>query len=132
MDASTKARILSNKTNALRIRLNKFDVCSFNRVPQHIVNAFYGEGTYRSRLIVTTFAFCNGFSSEVLFEMLQWKPLKKDDITKIHSLFEYLKDPEVSWKYYTYGTYEEKMVYCNGDLRIGGERIRCQHEMRNW
>ena len=116
--------LAEKKLEARRRRLNHFDVTDFSRVPPHIVNAFFGDGSYRSRLFVTTFAFINGLTLDQLLRMLHWRPFTLEDRGKISDLFlNYLPKPEYGRKYYSYNTTLNLMIFCDGCLRINGERV---------
>lgn len=103
--------------------LNKHDVCDFTKVPKYIIDAFFGEGTYRTRLLVSTFGYVNGIHPEKLVEMVTWKPVKAIDRAKVIDIYSYLDiNREKAKKYYSYNANMGIMMFCDGSLRINGER----------
>lgn len=103
--------------------LNKMDIIEFSKVPDHIVEAFFGTASFKSRMLVTVFAFVNGLSLNQLFELLKKKLLTKKDKAKIIYLFNALKNPLFSYKYYSYNVIKGLVIFCNGDIRRYGERF---------
>lgn len=123
-----RVRIERNQLQWRRRFLNKFDVCCFNKVPPHIVRSFFGEGTYRTRLFVSTFGYVNGIHPEALLRMVQWKPFKGSDGIKIFALYKYWDDDrEKAAKYYSYNTIKNIMMFCNGDIRVNQQRKITEH-----
>lgn len=114
--------IYSKKISAMRRRLNSFDVCSFEKVPSFIVECFFDQSCYKTRGIVSCFGFLNGISSEDLIRMLHWPLVLRSDRRKIIDIYNYLKDN--GREYYSYCSLTGQVMYCNGDLRIKGRRVR--------
>lgn len=103
--------------------LNRFDIISFNTVPDHIVDGFYGSCNYKNRLIVLTFGFLNGLHIEQLFELIQWKDVTRSDQNKMIALYNDFEKPRYKTNYYSYNVHHKLVMYLNGDIRKFGVRI---------
>lgn len=68
-------RFRAKRVKARKILLDKCDVIVFRKVPDFIVDSFFGECNYYKRLIVCSFSFLNGISFFQLITLLQWKQL---------------------------------------------------------
>lgn len=112
-----------NRLKARTILLNKNDIINFNSVPDFIIDCFFGESTYKSRLIVTTFGFVNGISPAQLLLLLRWKRFGLSGKRKIESLYEWLQNPNNGRHYYSYSVVRKLVIFCNGDVRKHGKRI---------
>jgi hypothetical protein len=123
MNSEQRQKIMENRLVARRRYLNRHDITEFSNVPGFIVNAFFGEGTYHSRLLVSTFGFINGLNEHQVITLLKWNPLKHRDMKNISHLLKWLTNNEKSRNYYSYNVSLKQVMYCNGDLRIFGERI---------
>jgi hypothetical protein len=124
MSTSLKNKIEESRLKARRLRLNSFDVCAFNEVPGFIIDAFFGEGTYKTRLLVATFGFLNGIQIEDLLKILHWKPLRNTDVAKIKHLYDpFFKLPLYRKKYYSWSIINKKVMFLDGALRLNGRRI---------
>lgn len=109
------------KLIAMRRRLNSFDLCCFDNVPKHIIEAFFSRNSYRTRGITACFGFLNGIQCEDLFKLYHWPVLSPDARRKIIAIYEYLVPNGSQW--YSYCTLTNQVMYCNGDLRINGHRV---------
>lgn len=123
MNNQSRGIIKKNRMQACRRLLNGMDITNFDRVPEFIINSFFGQGTYRERLLVTTFGFVNGLSTDQLFLLLRWKPFRKDHQIKIIDLYKGLEDPVHGRRYYSFNVALGLVVFCNGDIRKHGTRI---------
>lgn len=123
MNSNNKNIIKRKKLDAMKKFLNKMDITDFSKVPDHIVEAFFEKASYKSRMLVTVFVFVNGININQLFELLKKKLLTKEDKTKIIYLFNALKNPVFSYKYYSYNVIRNLIIFCNGDIRRYGKRI---------
>lgn len=123
MNNQSRGIIEKNRMQACRRLLNGMDITNFDRVPEFIINYFFGQGTYRERLQVTTFGFVNGLSTDQLFLLLRWKPFRKDHQIKIIDLYKWLEDPVHGRRYYSFNVALGLVVFCNGDIRKHGTRI---------
>lgn len=122
MNAETQKRIIINRLIARRRFLNRLDITDFENVPGFIVDAFFGNSTYKTRLLVTTFAHVNGLNEEQIFKLLQWKSIKRIDREKISYLFIWLQNSENAKNYYSYNVVRRQVLFCNGDVRRYGQR----------
>src|ERR1700744_3033682 len=53
---------VSVNMDARKQLLNDKDIINFNYVPEFIVNSFFGNCTYKNRLLVSTFCYLNGIA----------------------------------------------------------------------
>jgi hypothetical protein len=123
MNPETQRKINMNRLIARKRILDRHDIIDFSNVPGFIVDAFFGEGTYHTRLLVTTFAHVNGLNEYQIFKLLKWSPVKEKDKQKISNLLVYLQNSENAVNYYSYNVTTKQVLYCNGDLRRYGKRI---------
>lgn len=108
------------RTNA---RKNRCDVISFDNVPDHIVDAFFGSCTYKNRLIVATFGFLNGVDVEQSIAMTHWKDTRNDERMKMIALYKDFEKPRYMENYYSYNVHRKLVMFLNGDIRKFGKRI---------
>ena len=109
----------SQRVAARKRLLNRYDVISFDEVPEFIVDAFFGSCTYKSRLITTTFGFLNGINVDLLISLVRWHDLRQTEVRKMEILYEtFLKQ-----NYYSYNVHYKQVMFLNGDIRKFGKRI---------
>jgi hypothetical protein len=107
-------------------RLNTFDIIHFDKVPEHIVNAFfdYGHNHNKTRLIVATFAFLNGICYDDLIRLLHWRDFELRDKLKLKALLEnYLTQAKYQTNYYSYSVVRNLVLFLDGKLRLYGKRM---------
>lgn len=113
-----------NKIEAMKRRLNSYDVFRFDNAPDFIVKAFFGQSSYRKRLLVSTFGYLNGIQWEDLLEILQWRKFRHDQMKQIKDLYLiYFEKDEYRRRYYSYDCHRGVVSYLNGALRMHGRRI---------
>jgi hypothetical protein len=113
-----------NLLKAQRLRLDSFDIVTFDRVPHFIVEAFFGKCTYKKRILVSIFGYLNGILPESILEMVQWKDKEKSDVDKVQQLMtKYLPTVEYQQRYYSYNIITGTVMYLDGKLRLHGKRI---------
>lgn len=119
--------VYSNKIKARKILLDKCDVVNFGTVPGHIVDAFFGYGTftYWNRFIVCNFVFLNGISYYQLLGLVRWKHFNPTQRKEMKDLLRYLEHPQSQAKYYSYNIHygHGLVMFLNGDVKKYGERI---------
>jgi hypothetical protein len=86
-----RAIIKHNRIKAMKRRLSRFDYCTFDNVPNLIVEAFFGKCTYNKRIKVSTFGYLNGIMFDQIIEMQQWTDFTDSDKKKL----------KISWKLIT-------------------------------
>lgn len=124
MDQQQSRKIIEmNRVEARRRLLHNKDICNFESVPAFIIIFFFGEGTYKARLIVTTFGFVNGLSPVQLFSLIRWRLFQISHQRAILKLYEWLKNPTHGRRYYSYNVVKKAVIFCNGDVRKYGQRI---------
>lgn len=111
------------RVNARKILLNRSDVISFDNVPDHIVDAFFGSCSYKNRLIVATFGFLNGIHVEQLFNLARWKDTRESERRKLRALYQDFEKPRYMNNYYSYDVHHRLVMFLNGDVRKFGQRI---------
>lgn len=117
-------RFEKQKFEARRRYLNHLDVVEFRNVPAFIINAFFDQGSYHKRLIVTTFGFLNGINYYNLSRMIKWTNKTQQDMRKVEDLLEnYLVKPEYQKKYYSYSVIRDCVLFLDGALRLYGRRV---------
>lgn len=107
------------------------DVTSFDNVPDHIVDAFFGSCSYKNRLTVTTFGFLNGIHIEQLLQLIRWKDTTETDKRKIAALYKDFEKPRYMDNYYSYSVHHKLVMYFNGDVRKFGQRVPRLPNMQN-
>lgn len=118
-----KKIIQKNKINAMKRRLNSYDVCQFDKVPDFIIESFFNNSSYRKRLFVAEFAYLNGIQLDDLFKLIQWSSISRNDVKKITALYEiYFEDETYRRKYYSYCTIRNVVSFLDGTLRRYGTR----------
>lgn len=123
-------RFEEHRIIARRKLLNSKDIINFDKVPNFIINSFFGECCYKSRLTVVTFSFLNGISPSQCLEMCRFKFISKTDIQKMYDLYKYFKLERYSRRYYSYSVYFGKVLFLNGDLRLNKTRL-INHNIQN-
>lgn len=113
----------SQRVKARKILLNKKDVINFDNVPDHIVDAFFGSCTYRSRLTVSSFGFLNGLTIYQVFQLCRWNDMKQVETSKVEALYKDLEKPQYQHGYYSYNVNRKLVMFLNGDIRKFGKRI---------
>lgn len=103
--------------------LNRDDVINFETVPEHIVDAFFGSCSYKSRLIVTTFGFLNGIHIEQLLTLIKWNDTSETDRRKMIGLYKDFEKPRYMSDYFSYNVHHKLVMFFNGDVRKFGKRI---------
>lgn len=124
MNSELENLLAKKKNEARKKLLNRFDVLSFDKVPQYIVEAFFGVGCYKERMIVTVFGYVNGLSIDQIFSLIRWKNFTDKKKMKMIALFNlYLPLQRYQVKYYSYCVRRGAQVFCDGTLRINGNRL---------
>jgi hypothetical protein len=119
-----KPIIQKNRIKAMKRRLTSYDFCSFNNVPNFIVEAFFGKCTYSKRLIASTFGYLNGILLEQVIEMQQWTDITISDRNKMDDLMNnYFKQPRYRSKYYSFEIIRGLVCYLDGTVRYYGRRL---------
>lgn len=119
-----KALIEHNKIQAMKRRLSSYDYCTFWNVPNFIIEAFYGNCSYRKRLIVSTFGYVNGTTFEQIVEMNQWRYFTNVQKKIIEDLIKvWFEKPEYRRRYYSYEVIRGLVVYLDGKVRYNGRRF---------
>lgn len=108
---------------ARRKLLNSKYITNFDKVPDFIINTFFGECDYKSRLLIVTFCVLNGISPYQCLLLCHLKSVSKVKLEKIEKLYKYLKKQENRSKYYSYCVFFDKVFYLNGDLRLHQTRV---------
>lgn len=121
---SVMFRFQKQRVESRRRFLNRFDAISFENVPEHIVDAFYGLCCYKSRLIVLTFGYLNGLHIEQLFQLMQWKDISQSDRNTMIALYNDFEKPRYRTNYYSYNVHHKLVMFLNGDVRKCGKRIK--------
>lgn len=103
--------------------LNRLDVITFDNVPEHIVDAFFGSCSYKNRLIVLTFAYLNGLHVDQVFLLVQWKDISQSERNKMFALYKDFEKPQYKNNYYSYNVHHQLVMFLNGDVRKYGKRI---------
>lgn len=111
------------RVQARKILLNRTDVITFDSVPDHIVDAFFGYCSYKNRLLVTAFAFLNGIHIEQLMQLIRWKDTSEVDRRKMATLYKDFEKPHYMCNYYSFSVHHKLVMYFNGDVRKFGQRI---------
>lgn len=114
---SIQATIKNNRIEAYRRLLDHFDVFNFHEIPKFIVESFFGDPSYKKRLLTSAFGFLNGISPEQLIEMLFWRPIRTKDHIKILALYEYFKLPFVNQQYFSYHASTRTVRFLNGSVK---------------
>lgn len=79
---------------ARKLLLNRFDIITFDSVPDHIVDAFFGSCSYKNRLTVTTFGFLNGIDAQQLLDLTRWNDTTESEKRKVIALYKDFEKPE--------------------------------------
>lgn len=103
--------------------LNRFDITSFQSVPDHIVDAFYGACDYKNRLIVLTFGYLNGLHIDQVFQLIQWKDVTQTDRNKMVALYKDFEKERYQMNYYSYNVHHKLVMFLDGKVRKFGKRI---------
>ena len=85
---------LNQRLSARRRFLSTKDLGCFQKVPVHIVDAFFGECSYLKRMQVVTFCFLNGISEENSWKLIFWKNPSLSECGKVSDLFKMFEIPE--------------------------------------
>lgn len=116
--------IKRNRVRARKIRLNSYDCCCFDEVPDFIVEDFFGKSTYKNRMTVTSFAFLNGIQLWQLVKLIHWRPKEDKDINKVIKLYnDFETQLEYRQRYYSYDVISNNVTYLDGHLRLHGRRV---------
>lgn len=113
-------RFYEQRLNARKIRLNTFDILDFSKVPNFIIDAFFGNINYKDRLFIATFCFLNGISSDRMEEILKRThyhsidPIKIAKLVYLHNDFRLGKYLD---KYYSYNVIKGLVMYLNGTVK---------------
>ena len=98
--------------------LNRFDITNFDNVPGFIVNAFFGDSSYRNRLIVCTFGFLNGIAINQLISLIRWRDMNATRIKKLRNLYnDFETKAEYRIRYYSFNVGRNLVMFLNGDIR---------------
>lgn len=108
---------------ARKLLLNRFDIITFDSVPDHIVDAFFGSCSYKNRLIVTTFGFLNGIDAQQLLDLTRWNDTTESEKRKVIALYKDFEKPQYMNNYYSYNVHHKLVMFLNGDIRKFGKRI---------
>lgn len=116
MNTEQRARIAKNRL-AARIRfLNKFDVLCFNNVPDFIINAFFSDGTYLERMIVTNFCFLNGIPFKKLTILIHGR-FKREHLKKVERLYSDFVAGRYVNHYYSFCVARKVVSFLNGTIK---------------
>lgn len=103
--------------------LNRKDLMTFDTVPDFIVNAFFGDSSYKNQLIVCTFGFLNGIEFNGLMTLICWKKVDDSRKRKMESLYRDFEKPEYQRRYYSFSVHYKLVMFLNGNVRKFGQRI---------
>lgn len=114
-----------NRVSAYRRLLNPLDIVNFDRVPDHIVGAFFGPCTYKKKMQVATFCIINGISDHSMYILIHWTDIKSSDKYKLKGVYDYLSNLNSTnrHKYYSYDIQLGRLVYVTGEFRKYGHRV---------
>lgn len=112
-------RFQAKRVKARKILLDKCDVIAFRKVPDFIVDSFFGECNYYKRLIVCSFSILNGISFFQL-TLLQWKQLSNLQKKQMKALLADFHKPHYQAKYYSYNVHHGLVMFLNGKVRKYG------------
>lgn len=110
-------RFEKERLAARRRLLNGFDITNFDSVPDFIINAFFGNSSYKSQLLVCTFGFLNGIEVELLISLLRWTQFTEAKKVKIRSLYRCFENSSYQGRYYSYNVHHNAVMYLNGVFR---------------
>lgn len=91
--------------------------------PHHYRKAFWSRHGYRDRLLVSTFAYNNGLSIDLLVEFVAWlfaEQFERRDklIQKYRRLYQdFESSPQMKARYYAWDVVEARVTYLDGITR---------------
>lgn len=112
------------RVEARKRLLNRYDVTTFDSVPNFIVNGFFDGSSYANQLIVCTFGFLNGIEIDQLISLVQWKNVNESRKKKMKALYiDFETKPEYRERYYSFNVCRKLVMFLNGDIRKFTQRI---------
>lgn len=123
-DFCSQMRFEKKRLEARRRYLGHLDIVDCRYVPDFIIEAFFGESTYKKRLVVSTFAYTNGINMHNLLRMIKWTGDTTQALRKIQDLIEnYFTKEEYRKKYYSYNVNRRCVIFLDGKLCWYGQRV---------
>lgn len=108
----------------------RLDFSLFTRVPDYVIDIFFGESSYINRMQVVCFALVNGIGVDHLLSVIRWRDINNIAVQrKVRGVYRWLSDvnnPRRS-EYYAFSVITNQVEFLNGDVRYYGRRTYAQN-----